>query len=237
VLKGRPENTVCLRYDRGRVIKACQKRGAKLIAAIRQPEIWTGATNCLPEDRAELPSELFCTPELFHSAKTGFAVLEIFGLIGHAGWLKIATLIGSIANSEAIGLVLRLSSRAQEARGAGVAMLALEDASRCITTTAHIEGTGAMGAAMALAGCAQTVIADADDQPAIGCLKADVSYGLRSKTAKQLSADIEIVIRSLATNRGHGLAATVGGLVGIGQLTMSRAQAALAYLNDTRANQ
>jgi len=203
----------------------------------RQPEIWTGATNCLPADRAELPAEVFAVPELTLDAQTGIAVLEIFGLIDHSGWLKIAALITGIAHSGTNGLVIRLSSRAQEARGAGVAMIALEDASRSTTTTVHIESSGALGAAMAFASRAQTVVVDADDQPAIGCLDAGVSYGRRTRKAKQIAADIEIIIGAMASNRGRNMAATAGMLVGTRQLTMRRAQAALGYLNDTGANQ
>ncbi|TWT76097.1 hypothetical protein Pla123a_28860 [Posidoniimonas polymericola] len=131
--------------------------------APKQAELWAGALDQLPPHLADLEVAV----PTWRIDVASVAVVEAFGAIRHAEWLQLAAAIDAAVQAGAAGLLLRISSRAQQLRGFGVALMRLEAAAAKVPTTAFIESAGVAGAAAALVQHAGTVAAD-DERVLLG---------------------------------------------------------------------
>lgn len=204
------------------------------------PEIWCGAVDQLPANRDDITPELFAVPSCSISLESRVVYITIHGIIGHRQWLQIAVLLRGATETGAPELVLEISSRAQEARGCGLAFLALESVGLKVSTTAHIESAGAFGAALALASCAGNVFVDKEDRPLVGGLNVASLYGDFDTDSRQLASDAQLILRALASRRamklhGESYVGMVTRLVNAGKISADRAQLATDFLNDYEA--
>lgn len=198
-----------------------------------EAEIWCGATDLLPKDRSEI-SFAHVDARIIEG---NVGLLEVHGLVNGDGWARIAIELVRAVESRLSGVVLRVSSRAQIAQGAGAAMLAMEQASRSLLTIAHIESAGALGAALALASCAREITVDADDQPVSGGLNSAAKYGHADDRQQQLTDDIQQTMRFLSSRKRMGLTGLsypeiMARMVNSELLTRQRAKAVLNHLNN-----
>jgi hypothetical protein len=196
-------------------------------------EIYCGAVRQLPRDAFPTAPELFAQPSLRIDTTTRFkiAVVEAYGLIDQAGWAMLAIRLHE-ASKAADALVLRISSRAQQARGVAVAFSALEYVAQTMSTTAVVESAGAGGAALALAHRADTVVA-ADDRTPTGWMEAAALYG--DGTADADADDVNLLLMAMIGRRNTtSVSGILAELVRYERLTFERAQRVLNLLSDVQ---
>lgn len=186
--------------------------------------IWTGATQALRG--LDLTPSLYAPTPRFTPGPGGVATIVLDGLLTAEHWQKLAAKIDRIAkNQHSNGIVLRLSSIAQEAQGAGAAFTAWQAAAESTSTTCVVGGPLG-GCAYALAALSQTIVCD---RPArCGWLKAATLDG----ESDPLVDAVEALVARVAQRPRRDWQDCASDLVSSGQVTTAAALSALELLNE-----